>query len=56
MRNLKKMINIKTLSKNQKNLYYIPRNTNQKKSIVKILQNVHEIISHSVYETIKIYI
>ena len=56
MRNLKKMINIKTLSKNQKNLYYIPRNTNQKKSIVKILQNVHEIISHSVYATIKIYI
>ena len=55
MRNIKKMINVKTLSKNRKNLYYIPRNTNQKKSIVKILQNVHEIISHSVYETIKIY-
>ena len=51
----KKMINIKTLQKS-KNLYYIPRNTNQKKSIVKILQNVHEIISHSVYETFKIYI
>ncbi len=53
MRNLKILMNNKTIKKNKDNLYFLDRNTSQKKNIIKILELIHKKASYFCFELIK---
>lgn len=54
IRNLKILTKLKALEKEVKtNLFYVPKNTNQQKSIVDTLKKVQLVISNSAFETLQ---
>ena len=54
IRNLKILTKLKALEKEVKtNLFYVPKNTNQRKSIVDTLKKVQLVISNSAFETLQ---
>ena len=53
MRNLQLLIKNKTIKKNKDNLYFLDRNTSQKKNIIKNLELIHKQASSFCFELIK---
>ncbi len=56
MRNLEKLSKQRSIKSNSENLFFIPRNTNQKKSIMKNLEAVHKIVSQLCSKILNLYL
>ncbi len=56
MRHLTILLKNRSIKSNSENLFFIPRNTNQKKNILKNLDKVHTIVSQLCSKTLNLYL